>query len=85
MIRQRSCRDISSPTRIAIGSSGVRKGLRAVTPRSNSVEDCLFHFRQWSRRGLASNFLEALDAKHFSEAVENLEESIGVENRAVTG
>jgi hypothetical protein len=56
-----------------------------VTPRSNSLEDRLFHFRQWSRRRLANQLLKALDAKHFFEAVEHLDESVRVENQTVAG
>jgi hypothetical protein len=56
-----------------------------MTPRSNSVEDCLFHFRQWSRRRLANQLLKALDAKHLFEAVEHLDEPIGVKNQTVAG
>lgn len=45
-----------------------------MTPRSNSVEDCLLHFRQWSRRRLANQLLKAVYAKHFLVAVEHLDE-----------
>ena len=56
-----------------------------MTPRSNSLDDRLFHFLQSSRRRLANQLLKALDAKHFFEAVEYLDESIRVENQMVAG
>ena len=56
-----------------------------MTPRSNSVEDCLLHFRKWSRPRLPDQLLKAVYAKHFPVAVEHLDEPVRVEKQPIAG
>ena len=60
-------------------------GEGTVPPGSHAVEDCLLHLLKGLCCRVSHHLRQAFNAEHFSTLIENLDETIGVQNQTIAG